>query len=271
MILMDAPDFSLPSYYAEHGIISVMIVPHPGSESATVWCIGSREHYSPHLRCYRRQLFDRSSQCAGTSDRCANVGVSLNNVTDRLHDMIADRERYIAAHERIVAGQKRLMETSNVLTRELEHRVRNNLQLIYSMLSQQLNTTTDEAGIEGFGKIARQVMILVEIYEQLLGTDLGRTIDFGAYLSSLCSSFTALHTASHPKVELTCQVVPINLGLDVVTALGLVVSELVTNSYTHAFPDGAGTIKVSLSANRSGDGCAHHYRRRRGVHRCERE
>ena len=167
--------------------------------------------------------------------------------------MIADRERYIAAHERILAGKDRLLETSNVLTRELEHRVRNNLQLIYSMLSNQLNITTDPAEFEGLGRIARRVMILVEIYEHLLGSDLGRTIDFGGYLSSLCSSFAALHTPAHPKIALTCQTVPVSLGLDTVTALGLVASELVTNSYTHAFPDGVGTIKVSLSVNRSGD------------------
>ena len=45
---------------------------------------------------------------------------------------------------------------------------------------------------------------------------------------------------------------PVNLGLDEVTALGLAISELIANSYNHAFPDGTGTISVSLSVDHSG-------------------
>ena len=249
--LNDAVDFSLPSYYAEHGVISVMTtLIGGGGPKYGVLAAGST----------MRRSFDviDANFLSGVANVLSRVisaegqSTLLKNAVNRLHEMIADRERYIAAHERILAGKDRLLETSNVLTRELEHRVRNNLQLIYSMLSNQLNITTDPAGIEGLGRIARRVMIMVEIYEHLLGSDLGRTIDFGGYLSSLCSGFAALHTAAHPKIVLTCQTVPVSLGLDTVTALGLVTSELITNSYTHAFPDGVGTIKVSLSVNRSG-------------------
>ena len=80
------------------------------------------------------------------------------------------------------------------------------------MLSRQLSVTTDEPGLEGLSTIARRVMVLVEIYDHLLGIDLGRTINFGGYLSSLCSSLSSLHFAAHPKVELTCRTVPVNFG-----------------------------------------------------------
>ena len=53
----------------------------------------------------------------------------------------------------------------------------------------------------------------------------------------------------HPNVTLTCKVEPTILDLDTVTALGLVVSELIANSYGHAFPSGTGTISVSLHRN----------------------
>jgi two-component sensor histidine kinase len=180
------------------------------------------------------------------------LGLSLKNVSNELQEMIADRDRYIEAQEGILAGKDRLLETNNILTKELRHRVRNNLQLIVSMLSNQLKATTDPSAIEGFSKIERRVMTLVEIYEQLLGSSLGRTINFGGYLSSLCSRFSNLHIASHPNVKLAYQTVPVSLGIDEVTALGLVITELVTNSYSHAFSDGTGKISVSLSVDHLG-------------------
>ena len=57
----------------------------------------------------------------------------------------------------------------------------------------------------------------------------------------------------HPKIVQTCHCEPVILDLDTVTAMGLVVSELIANSYAHAFPDGTGSITVSLSMNPQGD------------------
>ena len=96
-------------------------------------------------------------------------------------------------------------------------------------------------------------MALSEVYDHLLGAGLSRTIDFGGYLSSLCTDFAALENSVHPNVALTCQIEPTILDLDSVTALGLVVSELIANSYGHAFPSGTGTISVSLHRNDSGN------------------
>ena len=244
--------FFLPSYYAEHGVISTLVVAIASDNGKYgVLSVGSTIRRTFNVT--DASFLTGFANVLGRAIDARKRGISLRNATNRLQDMIADRDRYIAAHERILAGKDRLLETSNVLTRELQHRVRNNLQLVYSMLSHQLSLTTDETGIEGLSTIAHRVMILVEIYEHLLGADLGGTIDFGAYISSLCSSFSALHSAACPNVKLTCQAMPVDLGLDMVTTLGLVISELVTNSYAHAFPDGMGTISVSMSVDRSGD------------------
>src|ERR1700704_6405384 len=130
--------------------------------------------------------------------------------------------------------------------RELQHRVRNNLQLVHSMLNKQLESTQGTESNEGFRAIARRVMALSEVYDHLLGAGLSRTIDFGGYLSSLCTDFSVLENSAHPNVALTCHIEPTVLDLDSVTALGLVVSELIANSYGHAFPGNSGTISISL-------------------------
>ena len=69
-------------------------------------------------------------------------------------------------------------------------------------------------------------MALSQVYEDLLGTGLNRTIEYGTCLLSLCSSFAALEQHRHPLIELTCQTEPVVLDLDRVTSLGLATSEL---------------------------------------------
>jgi two-component sensor histidine kinase len=80
--------------------------------------------------------------------------------------------------------KNRLLDEKIVLGRELQHRVRNNLQLVYGMLSKQLHDTTEGAGIDS--AIARRVLMLAEVYDHLLGTGLSRTMDLCKYLTSLC-------------------------------------------------------------------------------------
>jgi two-component sensor histidine kinase len=128
----------------------------------------------------------------------------------------------------------------------LQHRVRNNLQLVYGMLSKQLGDTVDKAGQRGIKAIARRVSTLAQVYDHLLGAEMTRTIDFGGYVKSLCLSLADIQGAPGGAVTLTCDSQPITLDLDVVTALGIVVAEVITNSYDHAFPGGKGSIILSV-------------------------
>jgi two-component sensor histidine kinase len=73
-----------------------------------------------------------------------------------------------------------------------------------------------------------------------------RTIDFGSYVKSLCLNLEEIQGAPDGTVTLTCDSESFILDLDVVTALGIVVAEVVTNSYDHAFPGGRGSIIVSV-------------------------
>ena len=125
--------------------------------------------------------------------------------------------------------------------------MRNNLQLVYGMLSKQLDDTPDAAGQRGIKAISRRVSTLAQVYDHLLGSEMTRTTDFGSYLKSLCLNLAEIQAAPGGGVTLNCDSDAIVLDLDVVTALGIVVAEVVTNSYDHAFPDGRkGSISVSV-------------------------
>jgi two-component sensor histidine kinase/CheY-like chemotaxis protein len=244
--------FVLPSFYADHGIISTVdvIIQRAGKPYGVLEIDSPVQHdYGTHDIDFLTGFANVLAEAVDTSKRTA----ALQGAVDRMQDMVADRDRLLAAKNALLEEKNRFLDEKSVLARELQHRVRNNLQLVYGMLSKQVQVTRDEAAIDGFNAIARRVLTLAQVYDHLLGTGLSRTIDFGKYLTSLCESFEALQNDEHPMVELRCHWEPVTLELDTVTALGLAISELIANSYAHAFPDGTGSISVSLCSGRPGD------------------
>jgi two-component sensor histidine kinase len=84
------------------------------------------------------------------------------------------------------------------------------------------------------------------VYDHLLGSEMTRTTDFGSYVKSLCVNLAQIQAEPEGAVTLTCDSEVLILDLDMVTALGLIVAELVANSYDHAFPSGEGSTSVSV-------------------------
>ena len=217
-------DFELPAFYAEHGIISTIDVVIKGDD-----------------RPYGVLEIDNNEQ-HDYDEHDVNFLTGFANV---LAEAVATFERTVVL-QTTIDQMKVLLDQKKVLAEELQHRVRNNLQLVYGMLTRQLGVTTDAAGQRGIRAIARRVSTLAQVYDHLHGTEMTRTTDFASYVKSLCLNLADIQGTSDGSVTLTCDSEPIILDLDVMTALGLVVAELVTNSYDHAFPDGKGATTVSV-------------------------
>ena len=95
---------------------------------------------------------------------------------------------------------------------------------------------------EGIRAIARRIMSLATIYDHLLGQGFVRSINFAAYLQSLCASLADFQEKGAFEIALICETKPLALELDLVTALGIIVTETTSNAYLHAFPNGPGTV-----------------------------
>jgi two-component sensor histidine kinase len=238
--LRDDNDFKLPPFYAEHRIVSTIDVVIKGSDDQPYGVLeidNNEQHdYDQHDIDFLTGFANVLAEAVATSAR-----------TDVL-------QRTIERMKVLVEEKDRLLEQKKVLAEELQHRVRNNLQLVYGMLSKQLDDTPDAAGQRGIKAISRRVSTLAQVYDHLLGNEMTRTTDFGSYVKSLCANLAEIQAAADGSVTLTCDSDAIILDLDVVTALGIVVAEVVTNSYDHAFTDGKrGSIVVSVHR---GDGDA---------------
>lgn len=160
-----------------------------------------------------------------------------------LAEAVATADRIDDLRQAMLRMQNLVIDKS-VLAEELQHRVRNNLQLVASMLAAQRARTLDPDGQAGLLSIQSRVAALSKVYDQLLGIGLSRTINLREYARQLCEGLPELQIANTKPVSLTCDVASMVLDLDAVTALGLAVTKLVTNSYKHAFADRPGHIVV---------------------------
>ena len=238
--------FLLPAFYAEHGIVSTLDVPIRKKEGKP-W--GVLEIDNPHRHVYGEH--DINFVMGFANVLAETVETSKRNVAgqrslERMKDMVADRDR-------LVAAQARLLSEKATLAQELQHRVRNSLQLVYTMLSKKISSSDEDGGRSALSAIARRIMSMALVYDHLLDSGLTRTIDFGPYLSSLCDSVKDMENPRHRHIKLTCHWQPLMLDLDTSSALGLITVELLANSLLHAFPKDVGSITVSLTANEAGD------------------
>jgi two-component sensor histidine kinase len=216
-------NFALPAFYAEHGIISTIDVVIKGHDQpyGVLEIDNDQQHdYDQHDIDFLTGFANVLAEAVATSARTAVLQATIDQM-------------------------EVLLEQKKVLAAELQHRVRNNLQLVYGMLSKQLDDTTDEVGRRGIKGIARRVSTLAQVYDHLLGNEMTRTTDFGSYVKSLCHDIAEIQGAP-AGVTLSCDSEALILDLDMVTALGIVVAELVTNSFDHAFPGGTGSTTVSV-------------------------
>ena len=168
----------------------------------------------------------------------------LTLTNERLQQEIAERQR---TEEQITAA----LDEKEVLLQELHHRVKNNLQIISSLLDLQASHIEDETALGVLRNSSQRVHSMGLIHERLYqSTDLVQ-IHFADYIRTLSVDLVSSYSMGAGTVSLEFQLEETTLGMDAAISCGLIVNELVTNAIQHAFPLGEkGTIGVGLQTNR---------------------
>ncbi|MDI6025161.1 histidine kinase dimerization/phosphoacceptor domain -containing protein [Corticibacterium sp. UT-5YL-CI-8] len=158
----------------------------------------------------------------------------------------------VTAHRESNAGsaEERVREKDTLL-RELQHRVKNNLQMITALIRLETRNAT-EPDQKRFERLAGRVDALAILYQTLSADEHKEEVDLGVYLSQIASAVMTSHAVEGIRLDMKVDTYPVSINVAMPT--GLVVNELLTNALKHAFRDGEGGT-ITLHSIVDGDGC----------------
>ncbi len=140
------------------------------------------------------------------------------------------------------------LREKEILLREIHHRVKNNMQIISSLMKLRSNTIEDESILNIFAESQNRIKTIALIHEKLYqSTDLSK-IDFSEYIESLTQELYRAHGIDPGRIALRLSMENVFLSIETAIPCGLIVNEIITNSIMHAFPEETeGEILISLS------------------------
>ncbi len=141
-------------------------------------------------------------------------------------------------------------ERSRLLMQEVDHRVKNSLQFVYSVLRLQANSSSEGAVREGLLNAADRLNAIVRVHQQLYQSDPAREVDLRDFLDRLARD--AERVMGH--LEIKVQAEAIGLPFDKLLAISIILNELLTNIGKHAYPlDRRGTVRIACALSDAGD------------------
>ncbi|HEV3484426.1 MAG TPA: histidine kinase dimerization/phosphoacceptor domain -containing protein, partial [Vicinamibacterales bacterium] len=132
----------------------------------------------------------------------------------------------------------------DILLREVHHRVKNNMQVLQSMIHMTARRVPTESR-SAFEELSRRIWAMGQVHNQVYATGEPSKLSLRDYLTRLCEYMS--QSFGKPHIRLHCTLEPIEVDLDVAIPLGLIAVECVQNAYKHAFPEGrSGEISLEL-------------------------
>ncbi|MFQ5687443.1 MAG: PAS domain S-box protein, partial [Candidatus Scalindua sp.] len=176
----------------------------------------------------------------------------LNFISTQWNDITGRKE----AEEQI----KKSLREKEVLLKEIHHRIKNNMQIVSSLLNLQSESVDDENTRQILRKSQNRVKSMALVHEKLYQTEDLSSIDFADYTRSLTARLFHSFVDKTNRVQLKIDMSEVYLDVNKAIPCGLIINEIVSNSIKHAFPDsatgvdknkfeGKGVIKVSMRKN----------------------
>jgi len=148
---------------------------------------------------------------------------------------------------------RKSLKEKEMLLREVHHRVKNNMQVISSLLRLQSAALEDSKAIEIFKECQNRVKSMALIHDKFYRSEDLSNIDFKEYIKEITNSLVHSYGIDAEKISTKTDIEGVSLGINLAISCGLLVNELISNSLKHAFPEGAsGEVRISLRPTEKG-------------------
>lgn len=164
----------------------------------------------------------------------------------RRHHLLMDtRQTLERAVQQRTADLRQTIRQRDVLLREVYHRVKNNLQVVDSLIAMEARRFTDEDAKDAMADLRNRVFALGLVHQQLMSSDDLEHFSLASFLGELCDNISASLSLMEKGIALRVDVAPLMTNLDFAIPVGLLTTELLTNAVKHAKPT---EVHVSLRA-----------------------
>ena len=198
----------------------------------------------------RQQKLIKNSFIAGSFALCLLLGLGYNRYQFKQKAL-----RVMGEQKAEILMQKQQVERKNeenkLLLKEIHHRVKNNLQIVLSILNAQADSLQDQKAIGAVLESQHRVHSMALIHQNLYQSDNLNQIQAQQYLQEMVETvYSSYHQVGQP-VRLQLNIEDLSLNMSTAVPVGLIVTELVTNACKHAFTKAEGELTVSLKADTS--------------------
>jgi two-component sensor histidine kinase len=155
------------------------------------------------------------------------------------------------ANTRLQAEISARIERENdakLLTNELAHRIKNNLQVVAALIGNEVQRTP-EPWVQGYRATQARIMAIAELYDLMSQTSRDRTVDLDGYLPEIAKALSASLLGNKSGIQIAVEVEALEIDAERGVPLGLLVNELITNAVKHAFPGGSGLVTLTVQRN----------------------
>ena len=152
------------------------------------------------------------------------------------------------------AAEEAFEKAEQVKKKEINHRIKNNLQIVSFLLDLQAEKFSDRRVIEAFKESENRILSMSLIHQELYESGKLDSLDFSSYLRKLITDLIRSYRTENCNIQVNLDVNSFFLEVDTAVSLGIIINELFTNSFKYAFPVGTnGEINISLIEDRNGE------------------
>lgn len=183
-------------------------------------------------------------------------GALEERVKERTRELSRANERLRLEVTRRMSVEEHLkasLKEKDVLLSEIHHRVKNNLQIISSLLGLQATRVRDAKVLDALTDCQNRVRSIALIHERLYRSRDVAKVDFSEYLEDVLRAFQQTHWEQAGSIKINTRVDEVHLGIALAIPCSLIINELVTNCIKHAFPDNrGGVVNIHFGRERAG-------------------